>query len=140
MFRMLRLTTSVAVLATLLNSCEDNAGQGGDARIVGKVYASKYNASFTYKFGSYYEPDQKVFLVYDDDLTASDNTDTNFDGTYEFKYLRKGTYRIYVYSKDSTGAYQLKADPNAPKIPVQRKVEIKERKQTVTVPDIEIIK
>jgi hypothetical protein len=137
---MLRLYVCVFAACIMLGSCKDTAGEGGDARIMGKVYAHKYNASFTYKFGSYYEPDQKVYLVYDNDLTASDNVDTNFDGTYEFRFLRRGKYRVYVYSKDSTGAYQLKADVNAPKIPVIKNVEITKKKQTVVVPDIEILK
>lgn len=137
---MLRIALLVTSVSILFASCEKSAGEGGDARIIGKVYAHKYNASFTYKFGSYYEPDEKVFLVYDDDLTASDNTDTNFDGTYEFRFLRKGKYKIYVYSKDSTGAYQLKANVNAPEIPVIREAEITKKNQTIVVPDIEIIK
>lgn len=140
MLQMLRLILIAISICLFFISCEKSAGEGGEARIIGKVYAHKYNASFTYKFGSNYEPDEKVFLIYDDDLTASDDVDTNPDGTYEFKYLRKGKYKVYVYSKDSTGAYQLKANVNAPEIAVVRTVEIKDKKQTVVVPDIEIIK
>lgn len=136
----LRLSAGLALIAVMFGSCKDDAGEGGQARIMGKVYAHKYNAAFTYKFGAYYEPDEKVYLIYDDDLTASDNTDTNYDGTYEFRFLRKGKYRVYVYSKDSTGAYQLKADINAPKIPMIKSVEVKKKDETVIVPDIEIIK
>lgn len=137
---MLRLVGIAIGFSLLFYGCEKSAGEGGTSRIVGKVYAHKYNASFTYKFGSYYEPDEKVFLVYDDDITAGEDVDTNYDGTYEFKYLRKGKYKIYVYSKDSTGAYQLKANVNAPEIPVIRNAEITKKGQTVIVPDIEIIK
>lgn len=132
--------TSLIALGLLVNSCKDNAGEGGDSRIIGKVYAHKFNASFTYKFGSYYEPDEKVYLVYDDDLSASENVDTNYDGTYEFKFLRRGKYKVYCYSKDSTGAYLLQANIQAPEIAMIREVEIKKKGETVIVDDIEIIK
>ncbi len=47
--------------------------------------------------------DEDVFIVYgDNDDIHDDNIKTNYDGTFKFSNLRKGTYKIFAYSKDES--------------------------------------
>lgn len=62
--------------------------------------------------------DEDVYIIYgDEDEFFDDNTKTNFDGTFKFKNLRKGTYKVFAYSKD-------KADLTTPLTPVFVELEI----------------
>lgn len=116
---------------SFLSSCEKEEGKGGNSTIYGKIYVKDYNSSFTVLQDEYYAQDEKVYIIYGDDKTYGDDVSTNYNGTYEFKYLRPGTYHIFAYSKDST--LQTLAD-----IPIIVDVEITEKNQKVEVPDIVI--
>jgi len=81
-----------------------------------------------------YIRDEDVYLIYGEDHSYSQRIRSNYDGIYEFKYLRPGDYTIYAYSKDSTltlvsGMY-----------PVIRKVKIDNKRQTVEVEDMKIFR
>lgn len=115
-------------------SCSKEAGEGGNATIIGKVYVKDYNSSFTTINAEYYGADEDVYIIYGSDVSYGNKTKSSYDGSFEFKYLRKGSYKIYVYSKDST--LQSKSGI----IPVIQDVEITERKQEFTAPDIIIAK
>jgi hypothetical protein len=73
-----------------------------------------------------------VFILYGDAVSYSDKTRANYNGEYEFKYLRPGKYKIYVYSKDKT--LQSKSGD----VSIIKEVEITSKKQTVTVEQITI--
>ena len=48
-------------------------------------------------------PDYDVYIIYgEDDNVYDDDMKTNYDGTFQFKNLRKGTYRLYAYTLDNT--------------------------------------
>jgi len=114
-----------------LYSCKKEPGDGGNASIYGKVFVRDYNSTFTVLEDEYYGQDIYVYIIYGDDKDYSDRIRTSYDGTYEFKYLRPGTYHIYTYSKDST------LQTNA-LIPVVKDVEIKKNREEVEVPQINI--
>lgn len=118
----------------LLGSCEKEAGEGGSATITGKVFVRDYNSSFTTLNREYFAPDEDVYIIYGDDPSYGDRVRTSFDGSYMFKYLREGKYKIYVYSDDSTGQ-----SPSGV-VPVIREIEIKSRNEKVEVPQITILK
>jgi hypothetical protein len=123
---------AMAVLFCLFfMACKKEAGEGGTSSISGKVYAKDYNATFTVLQGQYYVPDKWVFIIYGDDKDYGNRIRTNYDGTYEFKYLRPGNYRVYAYSKDST--LQTNAE-----IAVIKEVTIGKQYQEITAPDIVI--
>lgn len=130
-------TLSVFLAITLsaaLFSCSKEAGDGGNSTIYGKITAYNYNAEFTELKGIYPAADEDVYLIYGDDRSYSQRVRTNFDGIYEFKYLRKGNYTIYAYSKDSTltlpsGIYAVK-----------NKVEVTDNKQTVQAEEMKIFR
>jgi len=110
----------------LLMSCKKEAGEGGQASIRGKVNTnirlvltnpSTFQSSFP-------AADQDVFIVYGDNVSPDDRVHTNFDGEFEFQFLREGTYTIYTYSKDTTGTNGVDPDRMA----VVKEVEITDRK------------
>ncbi|MDP4281833.1 MAG: hypothetical protein Q8867_06740 [Bacteroidota bacterium] len=121
----------LSVVAVIITSCKKDPGEGGTSSISGKVYAKDYNSTFTVLQGEYYVPDKWVFIVYGDRKDYGNKIRTNYDGTYEFKYLRPGTYHIYAYSKDST--LQTNAE-----IAVIKDVTIKKQYQEVIASDIVI--
>jgi hypothetical protein len=124
-----------AVLTGLIIiSCEKDPGVGGTSVITGKVLVREYNANFTVLTEQYYGPDVDVYIIYGDDPVYGDKFSTSYDGTYRFEYLREGKYTVFAYSEDSANY------PTQKKIPVMREVKITERNQTVTVPEIVILK
>ena len=48
------------------------------------------------------------FIIYGDkDEIYDDNAKTSYDGTFKFKNLRKGKYKIFAYSKDESSVNPL---------------------------------
>ena len=131
MKKILYVLTVVLTLITFLTSCKKEPGVGGNCIITGKVFAKNYNSTFTVLKEEYYIANQYVYIIYGDDKDYSDKIRTSYDGTYEFKYLRPGTYHVYSFSKDSTLQTQ---NP----IGIIKDVEIKKRNETVELPDIVI--
>jgi hypothetical protein len=117
------------ILLLITASCEKDPGEGGNASIYGKVTVRDYNSDFTYLKEEYPGRDVDVFIIYGDDKSVSDRVRTSYDGVFEFKYLRKGTYTIFAYSKDST------LMTNSV-VPVIEEVTIEDNKSEVEAPDI----
>lgn len=115
-------------------SCKKEAGEGGTSTIRGKVYAIDYNADFSMRLDSGYSPNEDVYIIYGDHKTFDDNVNTNYDGTFEFKYLHKGNYTIYCYSKDSASAVPFGTRA------ILQTVEITDKRSTVEIPDLIINK
>ncbi len=121
-------------LSFFLPACEQEEGVGGTSTIKGKVYAIDYTSDYLTIIDEYYIPKEDVYIVYGDDEIYSDDFETHYDGSYWFKYLQPGKYTIFAYSKDTTDVF------SDVEIPVKVEVEIKEKGETVIVPDIVIIK
>ena len=119
---------NIIVLISLF-SCKKGPGDGGRASIKGKVFTVNYNSSFTVPQDSGYLGAQKVYIIYGDETAVGDNQDTNNEGAFEFKFLRKGKYKVYVYTK--TMANHIDSA-------VVQDVEITEAKQIVEIPDFRI--
>lgn len=119
-------------IAIMISSCSKDPGVGGNASIHGKVFARYYNKYFTVFYGEGYAADKEVYIIYGDDLDYGDKVNTNYDGVFEFKYLRKGKYKVVTYSKDSTltipsGTYA-----------VIQEGEITDNKENLELPDLKI--
>jgi hypothetical protein len=125
---------SLVILGMVAFSCKKDEGLGGTSSIKGKVIVKQYNSNFTELTEQYYAPDEDVFIIYGDDEVYGDKVTTNYDGTYEFEYLRKGDYKIYAYSKDSENY------PTKHLIPVIVSASISGKKETVEAEDIVILK
>lgn len=117
-----------------LTACEQEEGFGGTSSVSGKIYALDYNTELTELLEQYYAPDEDVFIVFGDDITYADKTSTYYDGTFEFKNLKKGKYTVYAYSKDTTG------NPDGEKYPVISSFEITSNAQSLVLDDIIIVK
>lgn len=100
------LLSLISITVLLFSSCKKEEGEGGKYSIKGKVIAKYYAewnkvplAKYT---GTAPASDQKVFIVYGDNVGYGDRTFSSYDGAFEFKYLQKGNYKIYLFSKDTT--------------------------------------
>jgi hypothetical protein len=122
------------VLAIHFTACEKGPGEGGTSTIRGKVIVREYNGDFTILRDVYPGAKEDVYIVYGDDFVYGDQFETHYDGSYEFNYLREGSYTVYAYSEDSTNLI------SSEEIPVIKHVEITGKNQTVEVPDIIILK
>lgn len=85
---------------SLASSCSKAAGEGGTSMIKGKVYVLNYNSSGTAITSEYYGQDVEVYIIYGTGSNYfDDRIRTSYDGSFEFPYLAKGRYRIFVYGK-----------------------------------------
>lgn len=124
----------VAAVLVGFSSCEKGPGVGGTSTIRGKVITREYNGDFTILRDEYPGAKEDVYLIYGDDYVYGDKFETNYDGSYEFNYLREGSYTVYAYSDDSTNLF------TDEKVAVMQTVEITGKDQIVEVPDIIILK
>ena len=124
---------SLVILGMVAFSCKKDEGIGGTSSIRGKVIIRQYNANFTELTEQYYAPDEDVFIIYGDEPVYGDKVTTNYDGTYEFEYLREGNYKIFAYSKDSANY------PTKHMIPVIVNASISGKKEKVMAKDIIIL-
>jgi len=127
------------LLVLVVVACKKEAGEGGTSFIRGKVFAKYYDKYFYTLGDSAYAPDVDVYIIYGNEVTFGERQRTSYDGSYEFKYLRNGEYKIYAYSRDSSGVYKNQANQYAPDIAIIKNVEITGKKQTVEVPDINVL-
>ena len=132
----------VASIALVLASCKKPAGEGGRATITGKIWVENYstlnNIGSTYTFkGEFAGADEDVYIIYGDDLSYGNKTKSGPDGVFEFKYLRKGDYKVYVQSKDTTRASYFYGSGIKT---VSVDVTIGDKKETVTTENLVIYK
>ena len=83
------------------SGCKKNPGEGGKAIIAGTVYYDRYDLLGNSK-GKVLAIDERVHIIYGDDDFYGDNLRTHLDGTYQFQYLRKGSYTIFAYEDCDT--------------------------------------
>lgn len=114
-------------IASAFSACSKNPGIGGDASIQGAVHIEHWNTTFTEFISEYPGADVYVYLVFGDDVSYGKRIKTNPDGAFEFKYLYKGDYTVYVYSLDSTFK-----EPSG-SLAIEKKVTINDRTETVVM-------
>jgi hypothetical protein len=126
----------MVALVIFISACKKPAGPGGKATIRGKVYAYDYDNTQNYLISKGYSAGTKVYIVYGDDKVIGGNVTTSTDGSFEFKYLNKGKYKVFVNSIDTS--YKVKG--NDTEIPVIKEVSISDVRKTVTLEDFVINK
>ncbi len=108
----------------------------GNSSISGRIYLVNYDQNTIctqYPVSdTSYAQEQEVYIVYGSHDYYDDRIRTHYDGTFKFKNLIKGMYKIYTYSEDISGATQM--------IPVIRQVEITQENQEIIISDIYIEK
>jgi hypothetical protein len=122
----------LTLFGVILLSCEKEPGPGGTSSVYGYVHVSEYNANWLILMGEYDGADEDVYIIYGDDISYGDRLRAGPDGKFEFKYLREGKYKVYVYTEDSSqhGLHS--------KIPVMKEVEITKNHQRVDAGTFEI--
>jgi len=132
----LYITSMLLLLAVLFSSCEKGAGEGGSAKIGGKVIIEDYNFDFTILRSTYPAQDYDVYIIYGNEPYYGDKVATSHDGYFEFSYLREGDYTIFAYSKDKSFDYNNTSELVA----IKREVSISSKKQEVIVENIIVVK
>ena len=92
----------IAVLLALV-SCKKEAGDWVNSSIKGKISRELrivLNNPGT-AVGTFPAADEDVFIIYGDHISPDDRVQTNYEGEYEFLYLRPGKYKVYAFSKDT---------------------------------------
>ncbi len=89
-------------LLLITTGCKKSSGEGGTSTIQGKVWVQEWDASFSRRdsLQDRVGMGEDVFIIYGNDVSYGDKKECSYDGRFEFKYLRPGSYILYVYSKD----------------------------------------
>jgi len=118
---------TVILIVIIFFGCKKGSGEGGTSNIKGKIYVMNYNGSGQLT-SQYYGQEERVYIIYGDADFYGNDTRTSYDGTYEFDFLRKGSYTVFAYSDCDTCASGSEA--------VKIASEITENHSTVTLPDL----
>lgn len=119
-------------IASFFIGCEKPEGEGGKATIKGSVWTEDWNTTFTVLQSEYAAADIEVYIIYGSNTSYSQRIRANYNGEFEFKFLREGNYKIYVYSKDKT------LQSPSGQIAIVKDVKISKKKETVTLDRIVI--
>lgn len=124
---------SLLFISLQLSSCKKVEGKGGSSTIAGKITALDYNNAGVFQNASYDAADHDVFIIYGEGNTAvDDKVATSYDGSFEFNYLEKGKYTLFVYEK-CFGA----GCTNGIAV-IKKTITISKKKETVNIGTIEI--
>ena len=108
----------------------------GNSSISGRIYIIDYDqATICTQYpvsDTLFAQEQEVYIVYGSHEYYDDRIRTHYNGTFKFRNLIKGMYKVYTYSEDISGATQM--------IPVIRQVEITKENQDIVIDDIYIEK
>jgi len=122
----------IAVTFLSLAACKKIEGEGGTSVIKGKIHVKNYNPLGTL-ISEYDGAKEDVYIIYGDENNVyDDKMEASYDGTFEFKYLEKGTYTIFAYEECAT----CDSGDSA----VIKTVTIDEKKSTVDIGDLVIRK
>jgi len=128
---MKRLLPFLLLVLLLGPSCKKEEGEGGLAEIRGVVLRQDINNNTGQPEGDPYPyQEARVYIIYGDHDYYDDDVRTGPAGQYVFPWLRKGTYTIYTFGECN--------DCPGGSVVVQQTVEIKDKKETVTVPTITV--
>lgn len=121
-----------------LASCSKEPGKGGNASIRGKVMLEARVLLNNPSTAVYTAPaaDWDVYIIYGDGPGPDDRIRSNYDGEFEFNYLREGEYTVYVYSSDTSATAVNLQSPE--KIVFRRSVTIGDRKDEIILPDFTV--
>ncbi len=125
---------SGVLLLTILAACEKPPGKGGKAMVTGKVHATDFDNTQRWPISRGYVAGERVYIIYGSGTEVGDDVRTSYDGSYQFKYLTKGHYKVFVNSLDTTEYFKGRDMTN----PVIVEFDITDPKQVVTLDEIKI--
>ena len=124
-----RISILLFLTALLFTACSKEPGEGGSASISGKVFGYDINTAGIVT-DSAYAGDYRVLISYGNNKASDNDIRTSYTGDYSFTGLRKGNYRVYVYSQCDTCTFNQSYSV--------QEVEITSNKQELTLPDFVI--
>lgn len=130
MLKLFSKTILIFLTVLIFSACKKEAGEGGTSRINGRIYAKYYDKKTLDSLGEGYAPDERIYIIYGNNTSVSNDTRSDYDGNYSFEFLHKGSYTVYAYSDCDTcgtGVQEVKVN-----------VEITKNRQTVDAPTINI--
>ncbi len=122
------------ILIAGLASCEKPPGKGGKATVQGKLWGTDFDNTQRYPISRGYVAGERVYIIYGNSNVVGDDMRTSHDGSYEFKYLTKGHYKVYALSLDTTEYFKGRDMT----YPVMIEFDITEPNQVVTLEDLKI--
>lgn len=126
------LNVLLIAITICITSCKKPAGEGGNSSIKGNIWAENWDNTFTTLTSQGPGSNIDVFIIYGNETNYGDKISTTPDGNFEFKYLRPGLYKVYVYSKTPSSI-----NPNG-EVAVTLDAEITRKKQTVELGKITV--
>jgi hypothetical protein len=128
---------TLVCITLLFSGCRKDPGQGGSATIRGIVYAQNIHSKDTPVGADDFDASEKIYICYGDKQDYDDSYTTSSDGSFIFKYLRKGTYRIFAYSIDPQ---KQSYDGKNPASTLSKVVELGSNNDVVSVKDFILYK
>ncbi|MBA3704507.1 MAG: hypothetical protein H0W84_00980 [Bacteroidetes bacterium] len=131
---MKKLISIFAIILTVITitACKKGPGEGGNSSVTGYVLATDFDEKTSDTLRIKSAEDTDVYIKYGEGYGYDSKTKTDPNGRFEFKYLRKGSYKIYVYSEI------LPVSKTSPQEAVIKSIEITEKKKTFDLGTIEI--
>lgn len=133
-FKLILRSSLLICMTAILFSCEKPPGPGGKATVKGKVYATDWDNTQRYVISRGYAVDERVYIIYGSGNVVGNDVRTGPDGSFEFRYLNKGHYKVYVNSLDTTINFK----GNDTYTSVIQEFDINGADETKTLPDFKI--
>jgi hypothetical protein len=118
---------SIILLLFIFSACKQSEGYGGLATIKGKVFGKDFNSNGDLVSQDYIG-DVDVYISKHGETAYFDNVNTSYDGSFEFSFLHRGKYDIWVFGDcDSCNWSQTF---------ILKTVEISDKRASVSIEDI----
>jgi hypothetical protein len=133
----MKSTAALLLILTvfIFASCKKEAGDGGNSSIQGKISREIRVVldNPATAIGTFPAADEDVYIIYGDHVSPDDRVQTNYNGEYEFLYLRPGKYTVYAFSAD-TNSVAVPWDEDH--MTVLQELEITDGEQTIVAADM----
>lgn len=119
--------------------CTKVEGPGGAATIQGKIQITEYDSAEN-PINTYVAPKFDVYIIYGDDSEQTyfdDDVETSYDGSFKFRYLEPGNYRIFFYEDCNNS--ELSTCYSGKKVTI-KDVTINDKKEVVDLGTIDVFK
>lgn len=95
---------SAVLSMVVMGACEKSEGEGGNSSISGRIIEQGMVSPCSDEIEAEYPvAEQRVYIIYGDESEVyHDDMRTDFEGRYKFRWLRPGTYTLFVISECST--------------------------------------
>jgi len=122
----------VPLSSLLFFSCKKGEGEGGRSTISGKVFKIDFVNDEAAIPDTMPATDEDVSIIYGDNSQIDDDMKTNDNGEFTFKYLRKGTYTLLMYTRNP--------EEGDVDFPVKKVIEIGSSNEDVVTEDVYLYK